>query len=94
MTAVSTRIIPYADRVLIEPIESASMTPGGLHIPDNARERSRSGRVESIGAEITDIHRDDEVLFEKFSGVDIAIEGKQFKILRRHEILAVKPRTY
>jgi len=90
-TTISTKIIPWADRILVEPIEAENKTPGGLHIPENARERSSKGRVIAVGSASKDlVNKDDVLRFEKFSGTDISIDGKQFKLLRDHEILCIE----
>lgn len=90
-SSISSKIIPWADRILIDPIEAANVSPGGVHIPDNARERSSKGRVIAVGEKSKDLVQNGDVIrFEKFSGTDISIEGKQFKLLRDHEILCIE----
>ena len=91
MTAISSKIIPWADRILVDPIEGESISRGGIAIPDVARERSSRGRVVAVGEKSKDLVTKDDILrFEKFSGTDISIEGKQFKLLRDHEILCIE----
>ena len=88
---VVTRIIPMPDRILVEPIESDTKTPGGLVLPDVARERSSQGRVVTVGKNLQDlINRGDILRFEKFAGTDLKIDGKQYKLLRDHEILCIE----
>ncbi len=90
-------IRPLEDRVVIKQIEAEEKTAGGIVLPDTAKEKPQRGRVLSVGpgklldngsrAEI-DLKEGDEVLFGKYSGTDIKVEGEEIKILRESDILA------
>jgi chaperonin GroES len=91
------KIRPLEDRVVIQQIEAEEKTAGGIVLPDAAKEKPQRGRVLAVGpgklldngarAEI-DLKAGDEVLFGKYSGTDIKVEGEEVKILRESDILA------
>ncbi|MBX3470210.1 MAG: co-chaperone GroES [Planctomycetes bacterium] len=92
------RIRPLDDRVLIKPIEAEDKTAGGIVLPDTAKEKSQRGEVVEVGAgkllETGDraalsVKKGDRVVFGKYAGTEIKIEGTQHQIMREHEILAV-----
>ena len=88
---------PLHDRVVVRRIEAEEKTAGGIVLPDTAKEKPQRGRVLSVGpgklldsgerAEIG-VKEGDEVLFGKYSGTDIKVEGEEVKILRETDILA------
>ena len=90
---------PLRDRILVERIdESEQRTVGGLIIPDTAREKPQQGRVVAIGkgrvndkGEVfpLDVKVGDTVLFGKYAGTEIKIEGKEYLIVREDEVLGV-----
>ena len=87
---VTTRIIPFADRVLVEPEEAASTTPGGIVIPDAHKEKSKRGRVEAVGERFQGtLGKGDTIMFDKFGGTELKIEGKNMLLLRDYEILCI-----
>ncbi len=88
---------PLDDRVVIEVLEAEEKTTGGIVIPDTAKEKPQKGKVLALGpGKLLDsgkrgafsIKKNDVVLFGKYSGQDITVEGKEFKIMRENEILA------
>ena len=90
-------IRPLEDRVVIQQIEAEEKTAGGIVLPDAAQERSQRGKVIAVGpGRILDggkrasvaVEVGDEVLFGKYGGTDIEVEGKDLKILRESDILA------
>ncbi len=91
------KIRPLEDRVVIQQIEAEEKTAGGIVLPDTAREKPQRGRVLAVGpgkmldsgdrAEIG-VKEGDEVLFGKYSGTEIKLEGEEIKILRETDILA------
>ncbi len=91
------KVRPLEDRVVIQQIEAEEKTAGGIVLPDTAKEKPQRGRVLAVGpgklldngsrAEI-DLKEGDEVLFGKYSGTDIKVEGEEVKILRESDILA------
>jgi len=94
----ATKIKPLADRVVVVPLEEAEQMRGGLYIPDTAKEKPQSGEVLAVGAgKLSDegvrIEPDVEVgqtvLYGKYSGTEVTVEGEDFLILRESDILAV-----
>ncbi|WP_088255660.1 co-chaperone GroES [Fimbriiglobus ruber] len=88
---------PLDDRVVIEQIEAEEKTAGGILLPDNAKQKPQQGKVVAVGpGKLTDagtrtalaVKIGDTVLFGKYSGSDVEVNGKEFKILREAEILA------
>jgi chaperonin GroES len=88
---------PLDDRVVVEPVDAEETTAGGIVLPDAAREKPQRGKVIATGpgrllesgdrAEMS-IVVGDEILFGKYGGTDIEIEGVEVKILRESDILA------
>ena len=91
------KIRPLEDRVVIKQIEAEEKTSGGIVLPDTAKEKPQRGKVLSVGpgklldngtrAEIA-LKEGDEVLFGKYSGTDLKVDGDEVKILRETDILA------
>ncbi len=91
------KLRPLDDRVVIEPLEAEEKTAGGIVLPDTAKEKPQRGRVVSVGlGKLLDdgsraaisVAKGDEVLFGKYSGSDVKLEGTDYKILRETDILA------
>ena len=84
---------PLADRVLVEPAAAEQRTAGGIIIPDTAKEKPQKGTVVAIGNGKKDepltVKVGDQVLYGKYSGTEINIEGKDYLIMRERDILAV-----
>ncbi len=84
---------PLADRVLVEPAAAEQKTAGGIIIPDTAKEKPQKGIVVAIGPGKKDepltVKVGDQVLYGKYSGTEINIEGKDYLIMRECDILAV-----
>lgn len=98
METSNANIRPLHDRILIKRVEAESKTPGGLIIPDNAKERPIEGLVVAVGegarnkdgARIPlDVKTGDRVLFAKYSGTEVKSIGEDHMILREEDILAV-----
>ncbi|MDR2583388.1 MAG: co-chaperone GroES [Fibromonadaceae bacterium] len=91
-------IKPLADRVLIEPVEAETKTQAGLYIPDNAKEKPMQGVVKAVGAGRKsdkgetipmEIKVGDKVLYGKYSGTEVSLDGKNYLIAKENDILAV-----
>jgi chaperonin GroES len=89
---------PLRDRILVERIEEQEQRVGGIIIPDSAKEKPQQGRVVAVGKGRVndkgdvfplDVAAGDVVLFGKYSGSEIKIEGKEYLILREEEVLGV-----
>ncbi len=86
------KIRPLDDRVLIEPMEEEERTSSGIIIPDTAKEKPRMGTVIAVGTDEDlqeKIKEGNKVLFAKYGGEDITVDGKDYKIIQRSDILAV-----
>ena len=92
------KVKPLQDRVLIKRVEEEAKTKGGIIIPDTAKEKPQEGIVVSVGpGKVTDagarvapeVKAGDKILFGKYSGTEIKIEGVEHLILREDDILAV-----
>ena len=92
------KIKPLHDRVLIQRIEEATTTAGGIIIPDTAKEKPSEGLVKAVGNGFRSeegkiipmsVKEGDKVLFSKWSGTEIKVEGETYLILKESEILAV-----
>lgn len=86
-------IKPLADRVLVEPAVAEEKTAGGLYIPDTAKEKPMRGTVVAVGTGKKDepltVKAGDSVLYGKYSGTEITVEGKEYLIMRESDIYAV-----
>ena len=84
---------PLADRVLIEPNPAEEKTAGGLFIPDTAKEKPLAGKVIAAGPGTNDVKMEvkvgDQVLYGKYAGTEIKIDGEEYKIVRQSDILAI-----
>ena len=86
-------IKPLADRVLVKPAPAETKTIGGIKIPDTAKEKPLKGEVIAAGNGTKDeemvLKAGDQVLYGKYSGQEIEIEGEKFLIMRQSDVLAV-----
>ena len=84
---------PLADRVLVEPAPAEEKTAGGIIIPDTAKEKPQRGKVVAVGGGKKDepmtVKTGDTVLYGKYAGTEITIEGKDYLIMRESDIFAV-----
>ena len=89
---------PLRDRILVERVEEQEQRIGGIIVPDTAKEKPQQGRVVAAGNGRVndkgdvfplDVKEGDTVLFGKYAGSEIKIEGKEYLILREDEVLAV-----
>ena len=87
------KIKPLADRVLIEPAQAEEKTAGGIIIPDTAKEKPQKGTVMAVGPGKKDepmtVKVGDVVLYGKYSGTEITIDGRNYLIMRESDIVAV-----
>lgn len=89
---------PLGDRVVIRVIEDTEQTQGGIFIPDSAKEKPQKGEVVAVGAgkmndkgerEPMDVKVGDTILYAKYSGTDIKMDGTEYKILSVKDALAI-----
>lgn len=87
------KIKPLDDRVLVEPLEEVeSKTKSGIIIPDTAKEKPRIGIVVAVGTDEdlrSKVKEGDKILFAKYGGEEIEMDGKEYRIISRSDILAV-----
>jgi chaperonin GroES len=97
-TAKKLRIRPLDDRIVIEQSTAEEMTAGGIVLPDTAKEKPQRGKVVAVGPGklldsgergSLDLSVGDEVLYAKYSGTTVEINGDEFVILRENDVLAV-----
>ena len=95
----SLKLRPLADRVIVEPSDKEEVTPGGILLPETAKEKPQEGRVVAVGPGRWDedgkkrvemeVALEDTVIFAKYSGTEIKLEDKKYLILGEKDILAV-----
>jgi chaperonin GroES len=90
---MAINIKPLADRVVVEPAPAEEKTPGGIIIPDTAKEKPQKGTVVAVGPgkkdEPTTVKVGDKVLYGKYAGTEINIDGKEYLIMRESDIYAI-----
>jgi chaperonin GroES len=88
-----TMIRPLGTRVVIEPKEAETMTAGGLYIPDNAKEKPQQGAVVAVGPgakdEPMELKVGDVVLYGKYAGTEVTVDGKKYLIVKQSDVLAI-----
>jgi chaperonin GroES len=96
-TKSAVKVNPLADRVVVKPLEESEQMRGGLYIPDTAKEKPQQGDVVAVGPGRfekdkrvpMDVKVGDKVLYGKYSGTEVTLDGEQYLILRESDILAV-----
>ena len=92
------KIRPLHDRILVKRLEEQEVRKGGIIIPDTAKEKPQEGKVIAVGSGkvgedgkriAVDVKAGDKILFGKYSGTDIKIDGQEYLILREDEVLAI-----
>jgi chaperonin GroES len=92
------KIEPLADRVLVKPMEAEEKTKGGIVLPDTAKEKPQQGEVVAVGKGKTldngevkplEVKVGDKVLYGKYAGTEVTIDGEEYLIIREDDILAV-----
>jgi len=95
---MATKFNPLHDRILVRRVEEAETTRGGLIIPDTAKDKPQEGEVISVGkgkiseegkVRPLDVKDGDRILFGKYSGTEIKIDGEDFIIMREEEVLGI-----
>jgi chaperonin GroES len=95
---MSLKLKPMADRLLVKPLEEEEMTPGGIVLPETAKEKPQKGEVLAVGPGARDdegnriamdVSIGDKVLFAKYGGTEVKMDGDKLLILRESDILAI-----
>ena len=96
-TSSSVKVAPLADRVVVRALEETESLRGGLYIPDTAKEKPQQGEIVAVGPGRfdegkrvpMDVKVGDKVLYGKYSGTEVTLDGEQYLILRESDVLAV-----
>jgi len=92
------KIQPLADRIMVEVLEAKEVTKGGIVLPDSAKEKPQEAKVMAVGkgkvsdegkAITPEVKVGDKVLFGKYSGTEIMVDGSEYLILKEEDILAI-----
>ena len=98
MASAQDKIQPLADRVVVQPLEETEQMRGGLYIPDTAKEKPMQGTIVAVGPGklsdeneriAPDVEIGQKVLYGKYSGTEVSVDGEDYLILRESDILAV-----
>ena len=98
MASAQDKILPLADRVVVQPLEETEQMRGGLYIPDTAKEKPMQGTIVATGPGklsdeneriAPDVEVGQTVLYGKYSGTEVSVDGEDYLILRESDILAV-----
>ena len=96
--SAANKIQPLADRVVVKALEEAEQMRGGLYIPDTAKEKPQEGEIVAVGpGKVNDdgsrspmeVKAGDRVLYGKYSGTEVTVEGNEYLILRESDVLAI-----
>ncbi|MDP6225155.1 MAG: co-chaperone GroES [Anaerolineales bacterium] len=95
---MSLNFKPLGERLIVEPIEQEETTAGGIVLPETAKEKPQKGKVLAVGPGARDesgsriqmdVAAKDEVLFAKYAGTEVKVEGKKLLILKESDVLAI-----
>ncbi len=96
-SATAVKVSPLADRVVIKALEESEQMRGGLYIPDTAKEKPQQGEIVAVGPGRfekdkrvpMDVKVGDRVLYGKYSGTEVTLDGEQYLILKETDVLAI-----
>jgi chaperonin GroES len=95
---MATKFTPLHDRILVRRVEESETTRGGIIIPDTAKDKPQEGEVIAVGkgkineegkVRPLDVKEGDRILFGKYSGTEIKLDGEEFIIMREEEVLGI-----
>ena len=98
MASAKDKIQPLADRVVVQALEDTEQMRGGLYIPDTAKEKPMQGTIIAVGPGklsdeneriAPDVKKGQTVLYGKYSGTEVSVDGEEYLILRESDILAI-----
>ncbi len=99
---MTVRITPLHDRILVRRVEQAETTRGGIVIPDTAKDKPQEGEVIAVGkgkineegkVRPLDVKESDRILFAKYAGSEVKLDGEEFLIMREDEVLGILTRV-
>jgi chaperonin GroES len=92
---MALKIQPLSDRVVVQPQEAETKTASGIYIPDSAKEKPQQGKVVAVGSGKKDhkmtVKVGDTVLYGKYAGTELKLDGSDYLIMREDDILAIIP---
>jgi chaperonin GroES len=97
---MAVKLQPMGDRLVVQPIQSEEKTKSGIYLPDTAKEKPQEGKVVAVGPGrmnddgkriAMDVEVGDIVIYTKYGGSEIKVDGEEFIIMRESDILAKKP---
>jgi len=80
---------PLKDRVFVSYSEEGEKTAGGIYIPESAKEKPQKGKVEAVGSEVKEIKVGNTILFDKYSGSKVNMDGTDYLIVKEEDILGI-----
>ena len=83
------KIRPLGDRILVKRIKEEDKTKGGIIIPDTAKEKPQSGKVEAVGDDVKSLKVGDKILFDRYSGSKINIDNVEYLIVKEEDVLGI-----
>jgi chaperonin GroES len=86
---VPMKFKPLKDRVFISFTEEVEKTPGGIYVPDTAKEKPQRGKVEAVGTEVKEVKVGDEVMFDRYAGSKVKMNGTEYLIVKEEDILGI-----
>jgi chaperonin GroES len=95
---MAIKIKPLGDRLLVKPLEGEEITPGGIVLPETAKEKPQKGEVLAVGPGARDdegkrvsmdVSKGDKILFAKYAGTEIKLDGEKLLILRESDVLGI-----
>lgn len=89
MEVIPMNFKPLGERVLVERLEEDTKTASGIIIPDNAKEKPLMGIVKAVGSEVKDVKTNDKIVFGKYSGTEVKLDGVEYLILKLEDVLGV-----
>ena len=93
------KLRPLADRIVVQTMEEQEKTPGGIVLPDTAKEKPQKGKVVAVGPGTyddkgarrpLDVKEGDVIIFARYGGTEVKVEGEEYLILRESDVLAVE----
>ena len=80
---------PLGKRVLVERVEEAKTTASGIYIPDSAQEKPSQGKVLAVSTEVENVNVDDTVVFGKYSGSELTLDGTTYLVIETDDLLGI-----
>jgi chaperonin GroES len=97
-TAIATKLRPLGDRCVIQPTPREEMTKSGIVLPDTAKEKPQEGKIIAVGngkvnedgkKVALDVKAHDRILFGKYSGSEVKVDGQEYLIMKEEDVLAI-----